>query len=261
MPDTDWVGLLLSDRESVRTHALHIEDVQVFFEVGDRVRFRKAGGGALTGTVEKLNPKRASVRCGAEVWTVPYAGLDHVCGSTAADRRMRATRLKEVAAQASELMERHGLKAWTLRFSGAQRKLGECRSPQKLILFSRTHAVNGSFKQVTDTILHEIAHALAGPEARHGPAWKAIARRLGATPRSCAPEGGEARRRREAVRANFRAGDSVSFSASGGVRTGVIVRMNPRRAKVKCGDAAWLVPYASLNRLRIDHSEGESSKP
>ncbi len=36
-----------------------------------------------------------------------------------------------------------------------------------------------------DTLLHEIAHALAGPEAGHGPAWKAVAVRIGATPRAC----------------------------------------------------------------------------
>lgn len=252
MPETDWVELLLSDPESARMHSPQLDDAQVFFEVGDRVRFRTADGGALTGAVEKLNPKRARVRCGAGAWNVPYAGLDHVCGSTAADRRSRATRLKEVAVLAREFMDRHGLQEWTLRFSGARRKLGECRSQQRLILLSRMHAVNGSSEQVTDTILHEIAHALAGPAARHGPAWKAIARRLGATPRSCAPESGQARQRREAARANFRAGDAVSFIARGGVHTGIVVRMNPKRAKVKCGDTTWAVPYAKLDRLPGD---------
>ncbi len=32
---------------------------------------------------------------------------------------------------------------------------------------------------------HEIAHAIAGPDAGHGPVWKAVAVRLGATPRAC----------------------------------------------------------------------------
>ena len=40
-------------------------------------------------------------------------------------------------------------------------------------------------EKVLDTLLHEIAHALAGPKARHGPVWKAIAKKLGATPRAC----------------------------------------------------------------------------
>jgi len=38
-----------------------------------------------------------------------------------------------------------------------------------------------------DTLLHETAHALAGPKAYHGPVWKAWARKLGAKPERCAP--------------------------------------------------------------------------
>ncbi len=247
MPGTDWIEVLLDDATRVVMDSLHPEDAQVFFEVGDRVRLRSYDGGTLDGTVEKLNPKRATVRCGADRWAVPYAGLDHLCVSTATERRSHATRLREVAARARELMDRHGLGEWTLRFSGARRKLGECRSRQKLILLSRAHAVNGSPEQVTDTILHEIAHALADPDAGHGPAWKAIARKLGATPKSCLPESDETRQRREAAKRKFRTGDSVSFTARGELRTGKIVRMNPKRAKVKCGDAVWSVPYSRLS--------------
>ncbi len=259
MPDYNWVESLLGDRESARTRALRIEDAQVFFELGDRVRFRASHGDTRIGTVEKLNPTRAKVRCGAEAWVVPYAGLDHVCGSTAADRRSRATRLKEVAGQARELMDRHGLAKWSLRFSSARKRLGECRSEQRLILISRAHAATDSAEQITDTILHEIAHALAGPGVGHGPAWKRIARQIGATPKSSAPQSAEARRRSDAAKAGFRAGDSASFFARGRTRTGVIVRMNPKRAKLRCGDVVWSVPYAKLNRLPDDHREGESS--
>jgi len=107
--------------------------------------------------------------------------------------------------------------------------------------------VHASSEQLTDTILHEIAHALAGPAAKHGPAWKAIARRLGATPKSCAPESDEVRLRREAARANFRVGDAVRFVARGQLRTGTIVRMNPKRARVQCVDGTWSVPYTRLS--------------
>ena len=245
-PNIEWLELLLASWAPDSTPSLRPEDAQVFFEVGDEVRFRTRDGGALTGTVEKLNPKRARVRCGASGWTVPYAGLQHLCASTATDRKPRATRLNAVAAQARDLMDRHGLDEWTFRFNTARKKLGECRAQQKLILLSRSHAVNDPPAQVTDTILHEIAHALAGPAARHGPAWKAIAHRLGATPKSCAPESDEARDRREAAKAKYRAGDAVSFIARGAVQTGTIVRMNPKRAKVKCGDVAWSVPYPKL---------------
>ena len=251
-PNIDWLELLLGSRAPDSTPSLRPEDAQVFFEVGDEVRFCTPDGGTLTGTVEKLNPKRARVRCGASGWTVPYAGLQHLCTSTATDRKPRATRLNAVAVQARGLMDRHGLDEWTLRFNTARKKLGECRAEQKLILLSRPHAVNDPPAQVTDTILHEIAHALAGPSARHGSAWKAIAHQLGATPKSCAPESDEARDRRESAKAKFRAGDAVSFIARGALHTGTIVRMNPKRAKVKCGDVAWSVPYPkliSINRV------------
>ena len=168
MPNIDWIEILEGDRGADRSPSIRLEDAQVCFKVGDKVRFSSANGSRLTGTVEKLNPKRARVRCGVDVWVVPYTGLDHPCGSTARDRAKRATRLKDVAAQARELMDRHGLGEWTLRFNAAQKKLGECRPRQKLILLSRAHAVNGPPGQVTDTILHEIAHALAGPGAGHG---------------------------------------------------------------------------------------------
>ena len=233
---------------------LRIEDRQVLFDVGDRVRFRTRDRGTQTGTVEKLNPTRARVRCDSGVWTVPYAGLDHVRDAVLEERQARAPKLQEVAAQARALMDHHGLQEWSLRFGNARRKLGECRAKEKLIVLSRSHALGGAPAEITDTILHEIAHALAGPKAGHGPAWKAIARRLGATPASRAHENDEARRMREAAKARFHTGDVVEFRGRGAVRTGVIVRMNPKRAKVRSGEVFWAVPYAGLKR--IGGSEG-----
>ena len=246
MPCTDWIKFFAADR----TSSIRLEDAQVCFEVGDRVGFSCAPSRRLTGTIEKLNPKRARVRCGDGAWIVPYAGLDHLCESTAENRVPRARRLGQVAAQTRELMDRHGLQGWALRFSGARKKLGECRAREKLILLSRTHAVNGPPERVTDTILHEIAHALAGPAAGHGPAWKAIAERLGARPRARAPESDRMRSRREAARATFRAGDTVSFTSRGELHTGTIVRLNPKRAKVQCGGIEWSVPYTRLSANR-----------
>lgn len=39
---------------------------------------------------------------------------------------------------------------------------------------------------VNDTILHEMAHAIAGHEAMHGPKWKRVAKRLGCSAERCA---------------------------------------------------------------------------
>ena len=221
-------------------------DRQVLFDVGDEVWFSAHGKGKLSGLVIKLNPTRARVRCAGKVWKVPYGGLYHTCGSTVEKREKRTIRLREVAAQARDLMDRNGLAGWSFGFNGAAKKLGVCRYRQKEILLSRKHAVDGMPDQVADTILHEIAHALAGADAGHGPAWKKIARQLGATPKSCAPENERDRIRREAARMKFRKGDAVSFENKGQTRVGIIERMNPKRAKVRCLNAVWSVPYAKL---------------
>ena len=65
--------------------------------------------------------------------------------------------------------------------------------------------------------------------------------------------------RRAAAKANFNAGDAVSFIARGNRHAGVIVRMNPKRAKAKCGDAMGSVPYTRLDPRQPDGSEGMSS--
>lgn len=57
--------------------------------------------------------------------------------------------------------------------------------PVKLQLSGKLLA-HTSWDQVTDTILHEIAHIHAGHDAGHGPAWQAAAMRIGATPKACA---------------------------------------------------------------------------
>ena len=229
-----------------RTGAIGFDDMQVLFEIGDQVRFSPNARATLRGTVTKLNPTRARVRCGTDDWNVPYPALDHVCSSTARDREQRGTRLAEVAAIARELMDRHGLSMWTLRFNGSRNRLGTCDSRRKTILLGRIHAVEGTRKQITDTILHEIAHALAGPAAGHGPAWKAIARQLGATPKSCAPESDTTRRTRETAKSMFAVGDTVSFVTRGDRIVGTIERMNPKRARVRSADTTWSVPYARL---------------
>ena len=223
-----------------------MEDRQVLFDIGDEVWFSARGKGRLSGRVVKLNPSRAKVRNGADFWVVPYSGLHHAVTTLAQERQFRAERLVEVSNQARELMDQNGLADWSFGFNGAARKLGVCRYRQKQILLSRKHVVHGTPDQIADTILHEIAHALAGPKAGHGPTWKAIARRLGATPKSCAPENEQDRVTRQAAKAKFSEGDAVGFENKGQTRVGIIEKMNPKRAKVRCLGAVWSVPYVKL---------------
>ncbi len=93
--------------------------------------------------------------------------------------------LKELADIAGREMTKHGLQGWTFALADAKRQLGVCKYRTKRIEIAEYYARNSPPEAVLDTLLHEIAHAIAGPAAGHGPAWKAVAFRLGATPRAC----------------------------------------------------------------------------
>lgn len=87
-----------------------------------------------------------------------------------------------------ELMDQHRLFAqgWTGGWNNRKRALGVCKSRSKSIELSRPLVLVNDEKVIRNTILHEIAHAIAGYDAGHGPMWKLVAIRVGAEPVSCA---------------------------------------------------------------------------
>ncbi len=86
---------------------------------------------------------------------------------------------------ARRLMRKHGLHDWEFAWDNAVNRFGACHYRPKRITLSRILTPLQSRKHVTDTILHEIAHALTDCRASpHGPEWKAMARKLGATPKA-----------------------------------------------------------------------------
>lgn len=93
--------------------------------------------------------------------------------------------LQELTEIARQEFVRHGLRGWSFGFANTKRRLGVCKYRTKRIEIAEYYALNSSRESVLDTLLHEIAHAIAGAAARHGPKWKAVAIRLGATPRAC----------------------------------------------------------------------------
>ena len=125
-----WGDLLAEDRAPQRTIVTDFDRAQVRFEVGDVVVFTARGGSTMLGTVEKLNPKRARVRCAQSRWNVPYVVLRH-WEAPARDRG--GERLDEVAKEARALMDAHGLEEWTFRFAASQRRLGACLAQPKII--------------------------------------------------------------------------------------------------------------------------------
>ena len=86
------------------------------------------------------------------------------------------------------LMAQHGVADWFFKWNRNKHFLGLCKYDSRRIELSEVYVANNPMEHVRDTVLHEIAHALAGPDAKHGPLWKATAIRLGANPKSCAAD-------------------------------------------------------------------------
>lgn len=68
---------------------------------------------------------------------------------------------------------------WTFGFDSAKRRAGLCNFTEHRITVSRYLAERSGDDEIHQVLLHEIAHALAGPEAAHGPVWRRTAAELG----------------------------------------------------------------------------------
>lgn len=89
------------------------------------------------------------------------------------------------ATLARTLMNAHGLGHWVFQFDRAKRRLGVCYFSRRTISLS-VHYVRANEEDcIRRTILHEIAHALVGPAAGHGPLWRMKARELGIPAQRC----------------------------------------------------------------------------
>lgn len=96
--------------------------------------------------------------------------------------------LPSAAKLAHELIKQHGLDqgGWGFAFNRRKRVLGLCRFDRKQIELSSVFVMQNTEAHVRDTVLHEIAHALAGPQAGHGPQWARVCQKIGAKPeRTC----------------------------------------------------------------------------
>jgi len=80
---------------------------------------------------------------------------------------------------ANALITLHLDDSWSFGFDNAKRRAGQCDYTNRRISVSRYLSARYDDETNHQTLLHEVAHALAGPQAGHGPKWKAIARDLG----------------------------------------------------------------------------------
>jgi hypothetical protein len=85
----------------------------------------------------------------------------------------------EVRKLAHSHLNKAGLIGWKVVFGNAASKGGSCKYSTKTLRFSRLYIGNLTDAGVRNLITHEVAHAIAGYEADHGPIWAKIHRSLG----------------------------------------------------------------------------------
>ena len=94
----------------------------------------------------------------------------------------------EVEKRTLDLMDKHGLidAGWVFKFDRAVRRSGCCHWDKKIITISKALSTTAPNEEiVTNTILHEIAHALCSRTEGHGRAWKAKHREIGGNGNRC----------------------------------------------------------------------------
>ncbi len=87
--------------------------------------------------------------------------------------------LARVRTWAEALIRLHLDPGWSFAFDNAKTRAGLCNYTAKRISVSRHIAVRSGDDDIHQVLLHEVAHALAGPRAGHGPGWKRVAAELG----------------------------------------------------------------------------------
>ncbi|MGB7817670.1 MAG: SprT-like domain-containing protein [Ornithinibacter sp.] len=95
--------------------------------------------------------------------------------------------MTKALAMGRRLLREHDLGGWTVVADRAKTRAGVCRFSKRQIGLSAPLTTLHSEEEVLDTILHEIAHALVGPQHGHDAVWRAKARELGSSGQRCVP--------------------------------------------------------------------------
>ena len=102
---------------------------------------------------------------------------------------------RQVENFANKALQDWGLasKGWCFAWNNRKTALGLCNYTNKTIYVSRfllaAIPAHRQYREIQDTVLHEVAHALAGGRAKHGPVWRSWARKVGAKPERCVADG------------------------------------------------------------------------
>ena len=154
--------------------------------VGSVVRFLGAGGRELYGRVTCLRRRHADVvTADGSEWTLPYPAILSV-----ESRPNAECSLPEVERMGQRLLTQHHRRGdlngpWTFGFDLATTRAGVCRYRERRIDLSVSYCLAATRAEIEDTILHEIAHAIVGPQHNHDATWKAKAREIGCQGERC----------------------------------------------------------------------------
>ncbi len=87
--------------------------------------------------------------------------------------------LDRVRRWADALIALHLDPSWSFGFDTAKTRAGLCNYTDRRITVSRHLAERYDDDEIHQVLLHEVAHALAGSRAGHGPLWRRAAADLG----------------------------------------------------------------------------------
>jgi len=115
-----------------------------------------------------------------QVAALEKSGFELSARQPASGVRYAATKLSVAQAMALATMARHiDTSVWGFRFDNGKRRAGQCNYTDKVISISKHLIEHHTLDEVQQVVLHEIAHALVGGEAGHGPIFKKQAAALG----------------------------------------------------------------------------------
>ena len=135
-------------------------------------------GAEMQGIVQNLGYRRALVRRSDDSeLRVPYSILKSAMCTR--EIRRRRDRLAMVDELAYTLLAEHGLAHWLFHFDQSTARAGVCKFGDRVVALSHIFSVLSSEEEVRDALLHEIAHALVGPEHGHDETWRAKATKIG----------------------------------------------------------------------------------
>lgn len=168
----------MHDKIKYQVHNLDKLKAQV--SPGDSVRFQFRRQ-QLHGIVTTLGPKYAYITVAdGNRYRVPYQCIRPL--GLSKDHSAQEQAALELG---SKQLHKHGLSDWSVCLDDATSRAGLCNYKNKQISLSRLFLRASSEQQITDTILHEIAHALAGFEHHHDAVWRNIAQDIGCSGKRC----------------------------------------------------------------------------